>query len=82
MTIIITDGFRLSGASSVCPFCKVLRVLLAHIILGSDYSGSVKEVQRLLMSVLRKVSLKKSLKKKKKKKKKKERPKNLSIVFS
>ena len=34
----------------------------AHIILGSDYSGSVKELRRLLHPFLRNASLKKSLK--------------------
>ena len=47
---------KLSGTSSFSPFGKV-RVLLAQIILGSDYSGSVKELGRLLQPVLRNVSL-------------------------
>ena len=58
---------KLSGTSSFCPFGKVPRVLLVQIILGSDYSGSMKELQRLLQPVLRNVSLKKSLKKKNRK---------------
>ena len=29
---------------SFCPFGKVLGVLLPQIVLGSDYSGSVKQV--------------------------------------
>ena len=33
---------KLSGTSSFYPFGNVLRVLLAQIVLGSDYSGSVK----------------------------------------
>ena len=36
---------KLSETSSFCPFGKVLRVLLAQIVLGSDYSGSVKELR-------------------------------------
>ena len=36
---------KLSGTSSFCPLGKVLRVLLAQIVLGSDYSGSVKELR-------------------------------------
>ena len=36
---------KLSGTSSFFPFGKVLRVLLAQIVLGSDCSGSVKELQ-------------------------------------
>ena len=36
---------KLSGTSSFYPFGKVLRVLLAQIVLGSDYSGSVKELR-------------------------------------
>ena len=72
MTITITKWFpkygKLSGTCSFWPFGKVLRVLLAQIVLGSDYSGSVKELQRLLQPVLRYVSLKKSLKKKNRKK--------------
>ena len=36
---------KLSGTSSFCPFGKILRVLLVQIILGSDYSGSVKNLQ-------------------------------------
>ena len=46
--------------SGTCPFGKVLR-LLAQIILGSDYSGSVEELRRLLTPVLRKGGIKKSL---------------------
>ena len=80
MTVTITKWFpkygKLSGTSSFCPFGNVLRVLLAQIVLGSDYSGSVKELRLLLQPVLRYVSLKKSLKKKKKKKKKKNRKKD------
>ena len=52
---------KLSGTSIFCLFGKVLRLLVAQIVLGSDYSGSVKE---LLQPVLRNVGLKKSLKKK------------------
>ena len=48
MTITITKWFpkygKLSGTSSFCLFGKVLRVLLAQIVLGSDYSGFVKEL--------------------------------------
>ena len=40
-----------------------------QIVLGSDYSGSVKEMRRLLEPVLRNVSLKKSLKNKKERQK-------------
>ena len=47
----------------VCLFGKVLRILLAQIVLGSDYSEFVKG---LLQPVLRNVGLKKSLKRKKK----------------
>ena len=49
VTITITKWFpkygKLSGTSSFCPFGNVLRVLLAQIVLGSDYSGSVKELR-------------------------------------
>ena len=71
MTISLTITKRFQnmgscpGTSSFCPFGKVLRVLLAQIVLGSDYSGSVKELRRLLQPVLRNVSLKKSLKNRK-----------------
>ena len=77
MIVTITKWFpkygKLPGTSSFCPFGNVLRVLLAQIVLGSDYSRSVKELRRLLQLVLRYVSLKKSLNKKKKKKKKKKK---------
>ena len=33
------------GTSSFCPFGKVLRVLLAQIVLCSHYSGSMKELR-------------------------------------
>ena len=86
MTIIITKWFpkygKLSGTSSFCPFGNVLRVLLAQIVLGSDYSGSVKELRLLLQPVLRYVSLKKSLKKKKKKKKNRKKDKTTFGEFS
>ena len=36
---------KLTGTSSICPFGKVLRVLLVQIVLGSDYSGSMKELR-------------------------------------
>ena len=39
---------KVSGPCSFCPFVKVLRFLLVQIILVSDYSGSVKELQQLL----------------------------------
>ena len=39
------DNGKLSGSSSFCPFGKVLRFLLAQIILGSDDSGPMKELQ-------------------------------------
>ena len=42
--------------SPFCPFGNVLRVLLAQIVLGSDHSGSVKELRGLLQPVLRKAS--------------------------
>ena len=49
VTITITKWFpkygKLSGTSSFYPFGNVLRVLLAQIVLGSDYSGSVKELR-------------------------------------
>ena len=68
MTVTITKWFpkygKLSGTSSFCPFGKVLRVLLAQIVLGSDYSGSVNTV--ITLASLRNVSLKKSLKNRKK----------------
>ena len=71
VTITITKWLpkygKLSGTSSFCPFGKVLRVLLAQIVLGSDCSGSVKELQRLLQPVVRNVSLKISKKKNRKK---------------
>ena len=35
---------KLCRTSSFCSFGKVLRVLLAQTILGSDYSGFVKEL--------------------------------------
>ena len=41
---------KLSGTSSLYPFGKVLRVLLAQIVLGSDYSGSVKELRMAITS--------------------------------
>ena len=48
MTITITNMVskygKLSGPSSFCPFGKVLRVLLAQIVLCSDYSGSMKQL--------------------------------------
>ena len=63
---VITKWFpnmgKLSGTSSLCPFEKVIRFLLAQILLGSDYSPSVKELRRLLQPVLSKASLNKSLK--------------------
>ena len=59
---------KLSGTSSLCAFEKVIRFLLAQIVLGSDYSPSVKELRRLLQPVLSKASLNKSLKKKNRKK--------------
>ena len=40
--IMVSKYGEFSGTSSFCPFGQVLRVLLAQIILGSDYSGSVK----------------------------------------
>ena len=58
---------KLSGTFSLCPFEKVMRLLLAQIVLGSDYSPSVKELRRLLQPVLSKASLNKSLKKNRKK---------------
>ena len=46
VTIAIAKWFpkygKLSWTSSFCPFGKVLRVLLAQIVLGSDYSVSLK----------------------------------------
>ena len=42
---------------------EVHRTWFAQIILGSDYSGSAKEIQRLLQPGLRKEGLKKSLNK-------------------
>ena len=70
---VITKWFpnmgKLSGTSSLCPFEKVIRFLLAQIVLGSDYSPSVKELRRLLQPVLSKASLNKSLKNKKNRKK-------------
>jgi len=36
---------KLSRTSSFCPLGKVLTVLLAQIVVGSDYSGSVKELR-------------------------------------
>ena len=55
---------KLSGASSFARRRKHTEILLTQIILGNEYSGSVKEIQWLLQPVLRKVSLKKSLKNK------------------
>ena len=45
ITNMVSKYGKLSGPSSFCPFGNVLRVLLAQIVLGSDYSGSVKELQ-------------------------------------
>ena len=56
---------KLSGAVGFARRRKHTEILLMQIILGSDYSGSVKETRRLLQPVTRKVSLKKSLKNKK-----------------
>ena len=41
----VSQIWEVVGTSSFCPFGNVLRVLLAQIVLGSDYSGSVKELQ-------------------------------------
>ena len=46
----MTNGFyiimeKLSGASTFCIFGKDAKISLAQIILGSDYSGSVKELR-------------------------------------
>ena len=41
VTIVSKYG-KLSGTSSFCPFGQALRVLIVQIVLGSDYSGSVK----------------------------------------
>jgi len=44
-TITITKWFLNMGScpgSCFCLFGQVLRVLLAQIVLGSDYSGSIK----------------------------------------
>ena len=40
----IHDGRSAVAYSSFCPFGKVLRFLLAHTMLGSNYSGSVEEL--------------------------------------
>ena len=53
---------KLSKTSSLCPFEKVLRFLLVQILLGSDYSASVKELQQFIRPVLKYVSLNKYLK--------------------
>ena len=70
MTIIIRKWLpnmvKLSGPSSFAHRRKHTEILLMQIILGSDYSGYVKEIQWLLQPVLRKVILKKSLRNKKK----------------
>ena len=42
---MVSQIWEVVGTSSFCPFGNVLRVLLAQIVLGSDYSGSVKELQ-------------------------------------
>ena len=42
---MVSQIWEVVGTSSFCPFGNVLRVLLAQIILGSDYRGSVKELQ-------------------------------------
>ena len=64
VTVIIKkwlpNMMKLSGASSFARRRKHTKILFRQIILGSDYSGSVKKIQRLLQSVLRKVSLKKT----------------------
>ena len=36
---------KLSGASTSCLFGKDAKIALAQIILGSNYSGSVKELR-------------------------------------
>ena len=68
VTIPITKWFPKYGTSSFCPFGNILGVLLAQVVLGSDCSGSMKELRGLLQPVLRKAGLKKSLKKRKEKK--------------
>ena len=45
ITNMVSKYGKLSGPSSFCPFGKVLRVLLAQIVLCSDYSGSLKELR-------------------------------------
>ena len=45
ITNMVSKYGKLSVPSSFCPFGKVLRVLLAQIVLCSDYSGSVKELR-------------------------------------
>ena len=46
---------RLSGASTFCLFGEDAKISLAQIILGRDYSGPVKELRELLLSVSRNV---------------------------
>ena len=45
---------NLSSTSTFCLFGHDAKISLAQIILGSDYSGSVKELQLLRLSVSRK----------------------------
>ena len=48
VTIAITKWFPNMGSCPgllVSPFGKVLRVLLAQIVLGGDYSGSEKDLR-------------------------------------
>ena len=49
---------KLFGASSFARRRKHTEILLMQIILGSDYSGSVKEIRQLLQPVLRKSRMK------------------------